>query len=318
MGARVAGLLVAASVFAGCGSVGRDAAAEATTTIRTEALSLELPSGWYGHAEPPEVPQAPLLKAATFQVQAAPMDLGQHARPMMADDDILITVVDYGAMPGADVALPVAVDESHVVSFEGFREPVVMRSFTTAGHRLQLWVVFGASDPSAEQYAEANRVLATLAVRPRKLALGGLSVELLEGWDGFAKDIGPAHMPVPALYVANVPWPDRGQDLSAAATLASFERLPPTGIVVAVSASPGGHEEPVRALRRPVRLADGYFLTDMYEGQPAPHVSTQIIGGRLGERELSIQVYFGRPDPTDAMRAEANRVLATLELTAGS
>jgi hypothetical protein len=313
VGARVVGLLVAGTVLAGCGSVGRDAA-DATTTIRSEALSLELPSGWYGHAELRELPQAPLLKAATFQFHAAPMDLGQHARPTMADEDILITVVDYGAMPGTDVSLPVAVDESHVISFEGFREPVVMRSFTIAGHRLQLWVVFGSSDPSAEQYAEANRVLATLAVRPRKLALGGLSAELLEGWDGFAKDIGPSHPQVPALYLANVPWPDRGQDFSVEAALEPFEQLPPTGIVVAVSASPSGHEEPVRVLRRPIRLADGHFLADSYESQPARHVSTQIIGGRLGDRELSIRVYFGRNDPTEVMRAEANTVLATIEL----
>jgi hypothetical protein len=316
MGVRGAGFLVAAAVIAGCGSVERDGAGEPATTIRSEALSLELPPGWYGHAEPPEVPQAPALRAATFPIPRVPADLGQQARRTMAADDILISVVDYGAMLAADdvaVSLPVAVDKSHVISFEGFREPVVMRSFTLGGHRLQLWVVVGSGDPDTELYRDANRVLATLAVQPRKLALGGLSVELLEDWDGFAKDIGPPHEQVPAVYVANASWPDRGQDLSVAAIVEAFERLPPDGIVVAVSASPGGHEEPVRALRRPIKLADGYFLADMYEGQPAPHISTQIIGGRLGDRDLSIQVYFGRNDPTDAMRAEANRVLATIE-----
>ncbi|HEV3479263.1 MAG TPA: hypothetical protein VG144_07420, partial [Gaiellaceae bacterium] len=288
MGAVVVGLVMAGIVVSGCGSVERDAAAEGTT-IRSEALSLEVPPGWYGDADPPETPQAPRLRAATFPLPAEPADLGQQAQGELGDDDVLITVVDYGVIPAAhDVAisLPVAVDRSHLVSFEGFREPVVMRRFTLGGHRLQLWVVFGSHDPSTELYREANRVLATLAVQPRKLALGGLSVELLHGWDGFAKDIGPPHLQVPALYVANVPWPDRGQDVSVAATVEAFERLPPTGIVVAVSSSPGGHEEPVRALRRPIRLADGYFLADLYEGQPAPHVSSQIIGGRLGDREL--------------------------------
>jgi hypothetical protein len=320
MGARVVGLAVAATVLSGCGSVEHDAAGE-LTEIRSEAISLELPPAWYGHAEPPEVPQAPVLRAATFPLSPEPADLGQQARRTMGEDDVLITVVDYGAVPDADdvaVSPPVAVDHSHTVSFEGFREPVVMRSFTLGGHRLQLWVVFGTSDPGVELYREANRVLATLAVRPRKLALGGLSIELLDGWDGFAKDIGPPHQPVPAVYVANVDWPDRGQDLSTAATLEAFERLPPRGIVVAVSASPSGGEEPVRILHPPVRLSDGYFLADMYEGQPARHVSTQIIFGRLGGRALHLQVYFGRNDPTEDMRAEANRVLATLEVTADS
>jgi hypothetical protein len=317
---------MAGIVMAGCGSAeatrAEGAAAKRTETIRSEALSLEVPPGWYGDAELPDVPQAPLLRAATFPLTEELKDVGQQAQRTMADGEILITVGDYGRpLPSWDevpTSLPVAVDQSHVVSFEGFPEPVVERTVTLGGHRLQLWVVFGSSDPSEEQYAEANRVLATLAVRPRTLGLGGLTVELLGGWHGFAKDIGPPHLQVPALYVANVPWPDRGQNLAVSDTLEAFERLPPNGIVVAASASPSGGEEFRRVLRRPVRLSDGHFLADMYEGQPAPHVSSQIISVRLGERALSIQIYFGRNDPSDEMRAEANRVLATLQVTTAS
>jgi hypothetical protein len=125
------------------------------------------------------------------------------------------------------------------------------------------------------------------------------------------------HQEVPALYVANGPWSDHGQNLDDAAVLGAFERLPPGGIVIAAAASRSAGE-PEQLLRRPVRLFDGDFLADSYEGQPAPHVSTQIIRGRLGGRALHVQVYFGRNDPTDDMQAEANRVLATLEVTAYS
>jgi hypothetical protein len=195
--APVVGLLMVGIVMAGCGSAEQGAAGERTETIRSEALSLEVPPGWYGDAGRPEVPQAPLLRAATFPLAEEAKDSGQQAQRTMGERDILISVVDYGRpSPSWDevpTSLPVAVHQSDVASFEGFREPVVTRTITLGGHRLQLWVVFGSSDPSEWQYGEANRVLATLAVRPRTLGLGGLTVELLEGWHGFAKDIGPPH-----------------------------------------------------------------------------------------------------------------------------
>jgi hypothetical protein len=317
--APAVGLLVIGIVMAGCGSAEPDTAPGSTRTIRSEALSLELPAGWYGDAEEAEVPQAPFLRAATFPLADEATDVSQQAQRTIGEDEILISVVDYGPMPSIDdpppTPLPVAVDRSHVTSFEGFREPVVERTVTVGGHRLQLWVVFGSFDPGEERYGQANRVLATLAVRPRTLSLGGLGVELKEGWAGFTKNIGPPHEQVPALYVANVPWPDQDQNLAEAGALEPFERLPPNGIVIAASASSGGGEGFRRVLRRPIRLSDGRFLADSYEGQPAPHVSTQIIGGHLGGRSLSVLVYFGHNDPTDQMRAEANHVLATLEMT---
>ena len=66
----------------------------------------------------------------------------------------------------------------------------------------------------------------------------------------------------------------------------------------------------------PITLADGYFLADAYEGQPASHVSTQIIEARIGDRTLHMQVYFGRNQPDDTMRARANRVLSSLTVSA--
>jgi hypothetical protein len=54
----------------------------------------------------------------------------------------------------------------------------------------------------------------------------------------------------------------------------------------------------------------------MYEGQPARRVSTQIISGRAGDRFLYVQVFFGRNDPDETMRAEADAVLASLRVSA--
>ena len=170
----ILGLLAVGVVTAGCGSAkpepvaeSMSTGAEGTSTVRSEGISLELPASWYGDAERPEGPSAPMLRAATFPLVEPLADVGQQAQGNLAEDDILISILDYGPMTDSGQlpsSGPVAVDRSHIASFEGFREPVVTRTITLGGHSLQLWVVFGSSDPSGEQYRQANRVLATLEV----------------------------------------------------------------------------------------------------------------------------------------------------------
>jgi hypothetical protein len=303
-------------VVAGCGSAAGDTGTEPTETIRGYGLSIELPAGWHGDIVAPP-PWALTLRAANFPLSPVATDQGQQAQQSMGPDDILITLVHYGRAPEdwrpRRVHLPLAIERANFTSSEGFVHPAATDSFVLADGAFQLWAVFGRETPSDELLAEANRVLATVAVEPRLLALGGLSIELPVGWDGFAKQLGPDDEN-PALYAANVRWPDVGQDLAQDALQALFERLPADGVVV--SAVSSSYVEPgARALRPPITLADGYFLADSYEGQPAQHVSTQLISGRVGERFLSVQIFFGRNDPTDAMRAEADAVLATLSVT---
>jgi hypothetical protein len=147
---------------------------------------------------------------------------------------------------------------------------------------------------------------------PRRLERDGLSVVLPPGWDGFTTELG-AYEHVPGLEAANVPWIRTSGNVENEATRRAFEQLPAGAIVVAASAS--RHvADASQVLEPPIELEDGYFLADGYEGQPAPDVSTQLVAGRLGDRYLFVQVYFGRNHPTAAMRAEADAVLATLEL----
>jgi hypothetical protein len=151
-------------------------------------------------------------------------------------------------------------------------------------------------------------------LEPRRLALGGLSIELPVGWDGFVKQLGHDDE-APAVYAANVPWPDAGQNVEHSAVQEAFEGLPPDGVVISMVSSwhAAGRQE--RPLVPPITLTDGYFLAESYEGQPAPHVSTQLIFGRVGDRFLNVQVFFGRNDPNEAMRGEADAVLATLAVS---
>ena len=89
--------------------------------------------------------------------------------------------------------------------------------------------------------------------------------------------------------------------------------LPPHGVVVFVSTAlevddPDSY--PAREL--PLRLQDGYFVADVYQGQPAPHVSTTLIYARAGGRYIFVQIYYGANTPSEEMFAEADAELERL------
>ena len=316
-------MLLLTALQCGCGAAEKnDAGGTAdegpTTTVRGHGLRIDLPSGWHGEVVRPQPPGALTLRAANFPLPPL-TDVGQQAQRTMTARDVLITLSYYGwARAGSrmqHVSLPIAVKRGDFESFEGFTRPVATRSFGVDGRAFHLWVVFGDGTPSDELLAEANRVLASVALEPRRLALAGLSVELPVGWDGFVKQLGHDDE-APAVYAANVAWPDVGQNVERGAVRELFDRLPRDGVVISAVSSWHAAGRVARPLAPPIELTDGYFLADSYEGQPAPHVSTQLIFGRVGDRFLNVQIFFGRNDPDEAMRAEANTVLATLTVSA--
>jgi len=312
-------LLICGALATGCGAGERDSrgSGEPSSAVRGHGLRVDLPVGWYGEVVRSELPGALTLRAANFPLPPA-KDVGQRAQQTMTERNVLITLTHYGwakdSSRVAQATLPLAIKRSDFTSFEGFMRPVATRSWIIDGRAFQLWVVFGSETPSDDLLAEANRVLATIAFEPERLALGGLSMELPVGWDGFVKQLGHGDE-APSVYAANVPWPDVGQNVEQAPLRELFERLPRDGVVISAVTSWQAARRTARPLTPPVKLADGYFLAESYEGQPAPHVSTQLIVGRIGDRFLNVQVYFGRNDPDDAMRAEANAVLATLAIS---
>jgi hypothetical protein len=319
--ARILALLLLSLFVVGCGAAVRDAgerSGEPTKTLRGHGLRIDLSAGWYGEVVRPEPPGALTLRAANFLLPPA-TDVGQQAQRTMGERDILITLAYYGRARDESgvrrATLPLRIERADFAPFEGFARPVATDAFVVDGGAFQLWVVFRTETPSDEVLAAANRVLATIALEPRRLALAELSIELPVGWDGFVKYADPDDQ-APAVYAANVPWPDVGQNIEQAAARELFEKLPRDGVVISAVSSWRAAGRAARKLTPPIALAHGYFLADSYEGQPAPHVSTQLIFGRIGDRFLNVQVFFGRNDPDEAMRDEANAVLATLTVSA--
>jgi hypothetical protein len=146
------------------------------------------------------------------------------------------------------------------------------------------------------------------------VGLDGVSIELPPGWDGYATHADGGDRIV-VIWAASTPFSEAsGADFPHEALAA----LPADGIAVEIVAQPPQVDSASwTQLAPPLRLADGYFLGDSYKGQPAANVSTQIIQARLGDRALYVQVFFGRNEPSEAMRARANEVLGALSV-AGS
>jgi hypothetical protein len=157
----------------------------------------------------------------------------------------------------------------------------------------------------------AERIAARASgnVPPRSVGVDGVSLELPAGWDAYTKRLGQDEV-LGEIWAASRQFVEPSP--RPAVPYQTLAALSDDGIAIEITFGtppPGSASWP---LRTQIGLDDGYFLADNYEGQPAPHVSTQIIRARVANRVLWVQVFFGRTHPDDAMRALANRVLGSL------
>jgi hypothetical protein len=114
---------------------------------------------------------------------------------------------------------------------------------------------------------------------------------------------------------SNVPF--RGGDLASGWPTATVEHLPADGVVVFASLAHTVDDPQTYPDRRaPLRLADGYFLSSGYEGQPASNVSLQTIYAHVDGQFVLVQVWFGRTAPTQAQKQAADAELARLAVPA--
>jgi hypothetical protein len=112
-------------------------------------------------------------------------------------------------------------------------------------------------------------------------------------------------------WASNVPF--EGGDLASGWPLNTVKKLPAAGVVVFASLAHRVDDPQTYPDRgAPLRLADGYFLSSGYEGQPASNVSLQMIYARVNGQYVLVQVWFGRNTPTDAQKQEADAELARL------
>jgi len=142
-------------------------------TITGHGLAIGLPSGWSGVIYR-RVGGLAILHAASLRLPPVDGDDGgQSAVPRMHKNDVLIVLLGVGRPAAASfppLTSPLRIQRRDLgAPVEGFplNRAFAGREFRVSGRAFDLWVEFGTGKASATSLREANRVLATLRVRPR-------------------------------------------------------------------------------------------------------------------------------------------------------
>ena len=319
---RVLLLVALVLASAGCGAAEERRAADGGTRVSGHGLAVMLPESWHGSVTKAGPHDAATLRAATFPVDGLD-DIGHTAQETMGADDLLVVVTDYGAVPadGSPPAaeLPIRLEAEHVVSFEGFREPVATTSAVVAGTTLQIWAVAAAA-PTPAQLRQANAVLATLEhVRARWRThvdeARGLSARIPPAWAVAGERLTPfLGDPKELLNVGTGPFKPGG-DRCAHVPERTLEALGPEDALVTVLEfeGPSGHEFP----RRPEELLEAESMEpDSLDCLARPRdLDNRLFAFTDAGRDFYVYVAFGER-VTDERRREAGELLDSLRFAA--
>ena len=326
--------LVAASATA-CGAV--ESASLRTragqgggATISGYGMSIELPTGWTGRIFKRDARSAAVLRAASFPLYLGTSMTLASVAAVIPDGGIFIDVNDLELpMPSepsegwSQETPPIEVRRSDLGRYEGTVTPgVALRNVVVDRRALMIEVGFATPEPDDALLARANRVLGSLRVAADSSAWGGDDADDTTPAVWFGRHGGwftaetslPGGPPIPVAWDANTPFVD--DPATHEFPDATVRRLPPDGIAIAaVGPRPYTGEADFPTLRLPLRLSDGHFVADDYEGQPAPDVSSYFIDGWLDGQIVNVVVRFGRTDPTPEMLAQADDALARFSIS---
>jgi hypothetical protein len=210
------------------------------------------------------------------------------------DWPVQLEATDFGQRPGTQTE-----EDAHLVSVAGRFFSVVQAD--------------GPASAAGRQLNSVNEALAGVEVQAGDFYRGWVEpVEFPEraGWHAVSSGRRPryAHGEDVQSASATIPYSD---DLNAVARR-TVEALPPDGILVHVTLSRGAALWEQNALRRapPYRLRD--FVRSGCPGKACKFPEYLLVAAYGDRYRVEIRVYFGRFHPTDAMRAEADAMLAGL------
>jgi hypothetical protein len=330
-------LLGAVLVAAGCGSgAGEQDAAGAGGPGKLGpryGLSITLPAGWHGRISRGAV------QAAAFPLAAEASGwIHERASTSLAEDDIVVTLFEAApeneSPPNDPAAYPpltgaLAFEAADFDSWDGVTEDSKLSglgygrtSFELSGRLFVAFVETGSWPPTPSTLAGLNELLGSLEVEPGDFYPGIVEPPRFRprgGW--LVGDSGPADVDADGefttAWAATLPWSDDWNALPASGTLG---QLPRNGIAIWVLAQRDNRFVPTPEGDRwhppdasPFRLAD-FEHRPMWEGQVRDlpeYVLWRTV--RSGYR-IDLRVYFGRPDPTPDIRAEAQAMLDGLPL----
>lgn len=136
--------------------------------------------------------------------------------------------------------------------------------------------------------------------------------ESAEGWYTAEGTIGSDSEALRTAWASNIPF--ESEDPTKGFPVHTMETLPREGIIiVAVEPRPYTGDATFSRLERPYVFADGYFVADDYNVQPAPNVSMCSIDTWLEDGKLfNITLYLGRNVPRKDQVDATNEELARL------
>lgn len=193
---------------------------------------------------------------------------------------------------------------------------IARRTFRLSDRLFVVFVETGTRPASDRVLAELNALLGSLEVEPGDFYPGRVEPPRFApnpGWH--VGDSGPddadADGEFTTAWAATVPYADEWNALTPFQTL---ERLPEDGVVLWLGLSRTNRFPPPKPARTPPFRLDDFERNDLWEGQVRDLPEYRLWGTAHGDTLLDLRVYFGRPDPSPAMRAAAQAMLDRLEL----
>jgi hypothetical protein len=338
---QLAALAALAGLTTGCGAEQAAEQARQADGERVSATSrslgprygitITLPAGWDGRLE------RGALSAASFPLAADLSPWTPKARKEIRADDVLLTVLedeprrspplevaDYSELSG-----PLRLDADDFEPFDGITEDsratghgYARRTFQVAGRFFVLFAEAGARVPSGSLLGALNDLLESFAVEPGDFYPGTVEPARFSDRTGWyagtsGEDEARAEGEFTTTWASTIPYADEWNALPPSETL---RHLPRDGIVIWLGISRSNRfppdresDESFRERQPPFSLGD-FERRAGWEGQ-VRDLPEYVLWGRVGRQyQVDLRVYFGRPDPTKAMLAEAQTMLDGLEL----
>jgi hypothetical protein len=294
-------------------------------------IAVTLPAGWDGRLE------RGALYAASFPLAADLSPWTPKAGKQLQADDLLVAVFEDEPPRSPPLQAPGypelsgqrRLDAADFEPFDGITEDsratghgYARRTFQVAGRFFVLFAEAGNRVPSGSLLGALNELLGSLAVEPGDFYPGTVEPARFSDRTGWfvgtsGEDEARAAGEFTTAWASTIPYADEWNALPPAETL---QRLPRDGIVIWLGISRSNRfppdregDEGFRARQPPFSLAD-FERRPGWEGQ-VRDLPEYVLWGRVGRQyQVDLRGYFGRPDPTEAMLAEAQAMLDGLEL----
>jgi hypothetical protein len=325
----------------GCGG---EQASERTTAPKAElvvagprqlgsryGISVALPPGWHGRLG------RGTLHAASFPLPSDAPGWAAKVSKRLAADDVLVQLfeneprrsppLEVGGYP--ELSAPLRLDAGDFAPFDGVTEDsrrtghgFARRTFQVSGRSFVLFAEAGERVPSASVIAGLNELLTSLAVDRGEFFPGTVAPARFPDRAGWfvgtsGEDEARAEGEFTTSWASTIPYADEWNALPPVETL---ERLPRNGIVIWLGLSrtnrfpPRPEGDQTFPTRAPPFSLDDFEVRPGWEGQIRGLPEYLLLATVRSQYNVDLRVYFGRPDPTEAMLAAAQSMLDGLEL----